>query len=95
MFINPFLLNILFLYPLNMSENFWFPNVFRGLEMEHQAKIGLNVCFCESHINDAYRENCILLNSGQEFIEIKAWLLLTSFLCLQYELSFVHFIVTC
>ena len=30
-------------------------------------------------INDTYRENYVLLNSVQEFIEIEAWLLLTFF----------------
>ena len=32
--------------------------------------------------NDAHRENCVLLNLVQEFIEIEACLLLTFFLCL-------------
>ena len=34
-------------------------------------------------VNDTHRENCILLNSVQEFIEIEAWLLLIFFLCLR------------
>ena len=28
-------------------------------------------------VNDTHRENCVLLNSVQEFIETEAWLLLT------------------
>ena len=30
-------------------------------------------------LNDTHRENFVLLNSVQEFIEIQAWLLLTFF----------------
>ena len=37
-------------------------------------------------INDAHRENCVLVNSVQEFIEIKAWLLLTFFICLHNQI---------
>ena len=33
-------------------------------------------------LNNTHRENFVLLNSVQEFIEIQAWLLLTFFLCL-------------
>ena len=34
-------------------------------------------------------KNCVLLNSIQEFIEIEVWLLLTFFMCLLNELSFI------
>ena len=40
--------------------------------------------------NDTHRENCILLNLVQEFIEIKAWLFLTFFLCLHNQLISIH-----
>ena len=39
-------------------------------------------------------KNCFELNSVQEFIEIEAWLLLTFFLCLHYQLISVHSTVT-
>ena len=32
-----------------------------------------------AYINDTHRENCVLLNSMQELIEIEAWLLMTFF----------------
>ena len=38
-------------------------------------------------------ENCVLLDSGQEFIELKARLLLTIFTCVHNETSPLHFIV--
>ena len=38
-------------------------------------------------------ENCILLSSVKEFIEIEAWLLLTFFICLHNQLSSTDFIV--
>ena len=38
-------------------------------------------------------KNCVLLDSGQEFIELKARLLLTIFTCLRNETSSLHFIV--
>lgn len=37
--LKPFYLNIPFLYPLEMSENFWFSEIFSGLEMEHRVKV--------------------------------------------------------
>ena len=45
-------------------------------------------------LNDTHRENFVLLNSVQEFIEIQAWLLLTFFLCLHNQLISVYYIVT-
>ena len=33
--------------------------------------------------NNTYREDCVLINSVQEFIKIKAWLLLTYFMFAQ------------
>ena len=54
-------------------------------------------CGSEEHLdwlNDAHRENIVLLISVQEFIEIQAWLLLTFFLCLHNQLIFVYYIVT-
>ena len=41
--------------------------------------------------NYTHRENCLLLNSVQEFIEIEAWLFLTFFLCLQNQLVSISF----
>ena len=38
--------------------------------------------------------NCVLLNSVQEFVEIKAWLLLTFFICLHNRDISAHFIVS-
>ena len=35
-----------------------------------------------SIVNDTHRENCVLLNSVQEFFEIKGWLLLNFFIYL-------------
>ena len=35
----------------------------------------------ERSFNNTHRENCVLLNSVQEFIEGEAWLLLTFLLC--------------
>ena len=42
--INPFLPNVRFLYPLKMSENHWFSDVSRGIEIEHCAKMGKKQC---------------------------------------------------
>ena len=39
-------------------------------------------------------KNCVLLDSGQEFIELKPRLLLTFFICLHNQTSSPHFIVT-
>ena len=50
--------------------------------------------FLECLFNDAPRKNCVLLTSVQEFIEIEAWLLLTFFICLHYQLISIHSIVT-
>ena len=41
-----------------------------------------------------HRENCVLINSVREFIEIEAWLLLNFFLCLHNQLISIHSIVT-
>ena len=38
-------------------------------------------------------ENCILISSVKEFIEIEAWLLLMFFICLHNQLSSTDFIV--
>ena len=46
------------------------------------------------HLNNTHRENCVSLNSVQEFIEIGIWLLLTLFLCLHNQLISIHSIVT-
>ena len=45
-------------------------------------------------LNNTHRENFVLLNLVQEFIEIQAWLLLTFFLCLHKQLISVYYIVT-
>ena len=39
-------------------------------------------------------KNCVLLDSGQKFIELKARLLLTFFICLHNQTSSPRFIVT-
>ena len=39
--------------------------------------------------NDTHKENCVLLNSAQELIEVEAWLRLTSLLCLHNQLSHI------
>ena len=49
----------------------------------------------KGRINDTHNENYVLLNSVPEFIEIKAWLLLTLFLYLHNELISIHFIAIC
>ena len=48
-----------------------------------------------AYLNYTHRENCILLNSVQEFTERKAWLRLTFFLCLNDQLISLHSVVTC
>ena len=45
-------------------------------------------------LNNTHRENFVLLNSVQEFIEIQAWLLLTFFLCLHNQLISAYYIAT-
>ena len=45
-------------------------------------------------VNDTDKENCVLLSSVQEIIEIEAWLLLTFLLCLHNQLISTHSIVT-
>ena len=45
-------------------------------------------------LNNTHRENFVLLNSVQEFIEIQAWLLLTFLLCLHNQLISIYYIVT-
>ena len=44
-------------------------------------------------LNNTHRENFVLLDSVQEFIEIQAWLLLTFFRCLHNQLISVYYIV--
>ena len=44
--------------------------------------------------NNTHRENFVLLNAVQEFIKIKAWLLLSFFLSLHNQLISVYYIVT-
>ena len=44
--------------------------------------------------NNTHRENFVLLNSVQEFIEIQVWLLLSFFLSLHNQLISVYYIVT-
>ena len=46
------------------------------------------------YLNDTTGQNCVLLNSVQEFIETEAWMLLTFFLCLQNQLLSIHSTVT-
>ena len=41
-------------------------------------------------LNNTHRENFVLLNSVQEFIEIQAWLLLTFFLYLHNQLISIY-----
>ena len=38
--INPFQANVPFLYPMKTSENFWFSDVFVGIEREHWPEMG-------------------------------------------------------
>ena len=38
--VNPFLANVLVLYPLKTPENFWFFGVFRGIKWEQLTKMG-------------------------------------------------------
>ena len=45
-------------------------------------------------LNDTYKENFVLLNSVQEFIEIQAWLPLTFSLCLHNQLISIYYNVT-
>ena len=47
-----------------------------------------------AYVNDTHRENCVLLNSMQELIEIEAWLLMTFFQCLHNHLISIHSIAT-
>ena len=54
-----------------------------------------NFMLLKGRINDTHNENYVLLNSVPEFIEIKAWLLLTLFLYLHNELISIHFIAIC
>ena len=37
--IKPFWSSVPFVYPLKTSENLWFSDVFRGIGMQHWAKI--------------------------------------------------------
>ena len=48
----------------------------------------------EEDLNDTNSENCVLLNSVQEFIETEAWLLLIFFQCLHNQFISIHSIVT-
>ena len=45
----------------------------------------------DSMINDTHKENCV---SGQELIEIEAWLYLTFLLCLYNKLIYTYSTVT-
>ena len=51
-------------------------------------RLGLMFFVC---VNDTLRENCVLLNSVQEFIEIEAWLYLTFFPMFTQLISFYTF----
>ena len=50
--------------------------------------------FPVSIFNNTHRENCVLLNSVQKFIEIEVWLLLAFSLCLHNQLASTHSITT-
>ena len=52
------------------------------------------IIMLEEDLNDTNSENCVLLNSVQEFIEIEAWLLLIFFQCLHNQFISIHSIVT-
>ena len=39
-------------------------------------------------------ENCVLLNSIQEYFEVEVWLLLNFFMCLHNQLISIHCVVT-
>ena len=45
-------------------------------------------------LNDTHRENCVSLDSVQQFIKVEAWQLLTFFLCLHNQLVSIYSIVT-
>ena len=60
------------------------------LVVDHERKIE-----CDwSYFSETHRENCFLLESVQEFIEIEAWLFLTFSICLHNQLNSIHSIVT-
>ena len=44
----------------------------------------------EKRLNDFHKQNCVLLNSVQEFIETEAWLLLTFFQCLRNQIISIN-----
>ena len=45
-------------------------------------------------INNTHRENCVLINSVQEFIEIEPWLLLTFILWLRNQLICIYILLS-
>ena len=52
------------------------------LELSQENVVGT----VEKQVKDTHRENCVLLISVKEFIEIETWLLLTFFQCLHNQL---------
>ena len=65
-----------------------------SIEIEYHHWIQHIRTTLNANLNDTHREDCILLNSVQEFIEVEASLLLAFFLCLHNYLISTHYIVT-
>ena len=79
------------------NEKIMLPEILLENNVEIQNESNVFLTFCATgkiNFNVTHWENCVLLNSGQEFIEIEAWLLLTFFLCLNNQSISLHSIVT-
>ena len=79
------------------NEKIMLPEILLENDVEIQNESNVFLTFCATgkiNFNVTHWENCVLLNSGQEFIEIEAWLLLTFFLCLNNQSISLHSIVT-
>ena len=65
------------------------------VEIQNESNVFLTFCTTgKINFNVTHWENCVLLNSVQEFIEIEAWLHRTFFLCLNNQSISLHSIVT-
>ena len=63
-----------------------------GLLVDYCSNISKKIrTLLEFFLLSAHKENCVLLNSVQEFIETEAWLFLTFFLCLHNQLVSITF----
>ena len=67
---NLFYANLLFIYFLKLSENLWFSDVFRGIEIKHLGEIGQKPNISKK---DFVLGNFVVLKCYVELLNLKFW----------------------